>query len=125
MAGRLDSPSLLWQFPAIMDPIVSGHLPEIAALCRTYGVTRLDVFGSAATGDFDPARSDIDLIATFSSTRQAGYADRYLDFADELERLFGRSVDLLTPGSIRNPHFAEAIRKQAVTVYESTKHQAA
>ncbi len=108
-----------------MDPIVSGHLSEISTLCRRYGVIRLDVFGSAATGDFDPARSDIDMIATFSSTREAGYADRYLDFADSLERLFGRNVDLITPGSIRNPVFAESIRRQAVTIYESEKHQAA
>ena len=108
-----------------MFPIVSERLPEIASLCRQYGVIRLDVFGSAATGDFDPSRSDIDLIAVFSSTREPGYADRYLDFADALERLFGRKVDLLTPGSIRNPRFAETIRKQAVTVYESKKHQAA
>jgi predicted nucleotidyltransferase len=125
MAGRLDSLMLLWQFGIIMHPIVSGHLPDIAKLCRQYGVNRLDAFGSVATGNFDPARSDIDLIAEFSSTRESGYADRYLDFADALERLFGRKVDLLTPGSIRNPVFAESIRKQAVPLYESKKHQAA
>ncbi len=108
-----------------MSPIIAERLPEIADLCRLHGVTRLDLFGSAATGDFDLTRSDIDLIATFSSTREPGYADRYLDFADTMERLFGRSVDLLTPGSIKNPSFAEMIRKQAVTIYESEKHQAA
>jgi len=108
-----------------MVPILSGHLPEIAALCRRFGVVRLEVFGSATTGKFDPSRSDIDLIAAFSATREPGYADRYLDFADALERLFGRRVDLLTRGSIRNPRFAEMIRNQAVTIYESEKHQAA
>lgn len=108
-----------------MTAIVSEHLSEIARLCVQYGVTRLDIFGSAANGDFDPERSDIDLIAFFSATREPGYADRYLDFADALELLLGRSVDLLTPGSIRNPRFADRVRKQAITIYESTKHQAA
>jgi hypothetical protein len=108
-----------------MTSFLSGKLPEISALCRKHGVARLDVFGSAASGDFDPARSDIDLIAVFSSTREPGYADRYLDFAEALEQLFGRNVDLITPGSIRNPRFAETVAKQAVTIYESEKHQAA
>jgi len=105
--------------------IISRHLPEIAEICRQHGVIRLDVFGSAATGKFDPARSDIALLAVFSATREPGYADRYLDLASALGRLFGRHVDLMTPGSIRNPRFAEMIRKQSVTIYESTKHQAA
>lgn len=36
---------------------------EIAALCRQYQVGRLEVFGSAARGgDFDPSRSDVDLL---------------------------------------------------------------
>ena len=108
-----------------MTPIISGNLPEIAALCRLHGVTRLDVFGSAATQDFDPTRSDIDLIAAFASTRAPGYADRYLDFAESLERLLCRKVDLITPGSIRNSRFAESVANQAITIYESSKHQAA
>ena len=108
-----------------MTTIVSEHLAGIAKLCGQYGVIRLDLFGSAATGDFDPARSDIDMIAVFSSTREPGYADRYLDFAETLERLLQRKVDLITPGSIRNPRFAESIRNQAVTIYEFKKHQAA
>jgi hypothetical protein len=39
----------------------------LAALCRRYGVTRLEVFGSAARGaGFDPNRSDADFLVTFS-----------------------------------------------------------
>jgi predicted nucleotidyltransferase len=47
--------------------------------------------------------SDLDFIATFADTHATGYADRYLGFAEALEALFGRSFDLLTKGSIRNP----------------------
>jgi predicted nucleotidyltransferase len=33
---------------------------EVRALCRRYGVRRLELFGSATTGAFDPQRSDVD-----------------------------------------------------------------
>ena len=37
-----------------MHALIGQHRVEIAALCRRYGVLRLDVFGSAARGpDFD------------------------------------------------------------------------
>jgi hypothetical protein len=108
-----------------MNAILSMHTREIADLCRKYHVQRLEVFGSAVRDDFNPASSDVDLIAAFSSTRKPGYADRYMNFVESLETLFGRKVDLLTPSSIRNPRLAAAIKRDAVTIYESEKSQAA
>ena len=104
---------------------ISDHSREIAALCEKYRVVRLEVFGSAARGGFDAATSDIDLIAEFASTREPGYADRYMDFADALEALLGYKVDLLTPPSIRNRHFAENIKRDAILIYDATNPQAA
>lgn len=108
-----------------MQPYIRDHADEISELCRKFGVVRLDLFGSAARGDFDPVASDIDLVASFARTSEAGYADRYLDFAESLEALFGRKVDLLTPGAIRNPRFAERIERETVRIYESKDDQAA
>jgi uncharacterized protein len=45
--------------------IVERNLPVIAELCRRFGVRRLDLFGSTATGRFDPARSDLDFLVEF------------------------------------------------------------
>jgi predicted nucleotidyltransferase len=45
-----------------MHPLIEEHLEEIRALCREFGVSRLELFGSAATDAFDPDRSDIDFI---------------------------------------------------------------
>ncbi len=92
-----------------MIDLIEPNLPAIRALCREHGVLRLDLFGSAATGEFDPETSDLDFIATFADTHVPGYADRYLGFAEALEALFGRSVDLLTERSIRNPYFRQAV----------------
>jgi uncharacterized protein len=109
----------------MMREEIVNHIDEIAALCRKYGVVRLVVFGSAVRGDFNLATSDIDLVASFERTRESGYANRYLDFAESLEALFGRKVDILTPGAIRNPRFAETIKREAVSIYESQGDQAA
>jgi type I restriction enzyme S subunit len=41
------------------------HREELKALCWRFHVRRLDLFGSAARGDFDPERSDMDFLAEF------------------------------------------------------------
>lgn len=92
-----------------MIGLIEEHRADINRLCRQYGVLRLDIFGSAATGAFDAATSDLDFIATFTDTEKPGYARRYLAFAEALEALFNRPVDLLTEGSIRNPYFRQTV----------------
>ena len=43
--------------------------------CRRFGVRRLDLFGSAATGGFDPARGDLDFLVVFEPRSPVDYAD--------------------------------------------------
>ncbi len=103
---------------------VEQKRPQVAQLCRQYRVLRLDLFGSAASGAFSPATSDFDFIARFADTRSADYADRYLDFAEALERLFGRRVDLLTERAIRNPYFRAEVDRTRQVVYEQQPQEA-
>ncbi|TNC52586.1 nucleotidyltransferase family protein [Mumia zhuanghuii] len=86
----------------------------IAALCRRHRVTRLTLFGSAATDDFDPRRSDVDFLAEFTSEARL---DDYFALKADLEELFGRPVDLVSPRSLENPFFAAAVRETAEDVY--------
>ena len=44
----------------IMIALIEKHRDQIAALCRQYGVRRLELFGSAARGDFNANSSDVD-----------------------------------------------------------------
>jgi len=90
-------------------PLVERHRREIAALWRRYGVTRLDLFGSATGERFDEATSDLDFVAEFADTRTPGYADRYLDLAEALEALFGRPVDIVTERAIKRPWFRASV----------------
>jgi predicted nucleotidyltransferase len=97
---------------------VAARQGKIASLCERYGVLRLDLFGSAARGDFSPAASDLDFVALFADRTNPDYVDRYLEFADALETLFGRSVDLVTERSIRSPSFRCAVDRDRETIYE-------
>jgi predicted nucleotidyltransferase len=108
-----------------MIDLIEVHRAEIEALCREFGVLRLDLFASAATGAFVEATSDLDFVATFADTQKPGYAKRYLHFAEALEELFGRSVDLITDGSIRNPYFQEEVDATRQPVYRAHDASAA
>jgi predicted nucleotidyltransferase len=78
-----------------MHPDLADRREALAALCRRFGVVRLDVFGSAARGaDFDPQRSDADFLVTFAPAVQDDFS-AYLDFRQALEGLLGRRVDLV------------------------------
>ena len=79
---------------------------------------RLAAFGSAVNGRFDPVTSDYDFVVSFRDSSSPGYADRYFDFAEALERLLGRKVDLITERSVRRPSFRRAV-EEAEVIYES------
>jgi predicted nucleotidyltransferase len=108
-----------------MIELVKRQRDAIRALCRTYGVRRLELFGSAATGAFDAETSDLDFVATFADTRSPGYADRYLGFAEALEELFGRPVDVITERSIQNPYFRQAVDASRQPIYDERDTTAA
>ncbi len=88
---------------------------EIETLCRGLGVTRLDLFGSTATGGRTP-ESDIDLLVQFDRSRGDLFA-RYFDLKEALERIFGRPVDLVVEEAIRNPYFKQAVERSRRNVF--------
>lgn len=91
-------------------------LDEIANVCEAFGVERLALFGSAGTQEFGEA-SDVDFVVKFAD-RSSGYADRYLDFAQALEELLGREVDLVTERSIQNPFFRRSVDAAREVIYD-------
>lgn len=104
-----------------MNPLLSTQLEAkrdaLAALCRTYGVVRLDLFGSGTARDWDAEKSDLDFVVAFRPDPDRSLADRYLGLAEGLEVLFGRSVDLLTERAIRNPYFRRSVEETRSPVY--------
>lgn len=100
-----------------MIDLVAQNAERIAALCRAHGVRRLEVFGSAVRGDFDAARSDLDFLVEFEPGPRQGFRDRYFLLWDDLESLFGRSIDLVEVGAVSNPVIAASIDREKVPVY--------
>lgn len=88
----------------------------LAGACERYGVVRLRMFGSAATGGFDPATSDLDFLVDFGADAPKGVAP-FLGLKEELQRIAGRDVDLVEARAVRNPYFARRAFGDAVDVY--------
>ena len=76
---------------------------ELPYFVSEYGVKRIGLFGSYAKGTAAKG-SDIDILVEFE--RPIGL--KFIEFAEYLERLLGRRVDILTPVGI------EAIRVERV-----------
>jgi len=90
----------------------------LAAICSAYGVSRLEVFGSAARGrDFDPQTSDIDFLVQFQPVPSMSALKQFFGLAQELEALLGRPVDLVEAASIKNPFVQAAVNRSREVVY--------
>ena len=99
---------------------VASRRDELRDLCSRFGVRRLDLFGSAARGDFDSAQSDLDFLVEFEPGGPGALTlAAYFDFKLALEALFGRSVDLVEAGAIRNPHLRKSIGESQELVFEA------
>ena len=100
-----------------IEPRLAAQRDAIAKLCHAHGVLVLEVFGSAADGRFDAARSDYDLIARFAPDESQSLARRFVAFSEALEALLGRPVDLMTDHPIDNPYLRAAISATRRLVY--------
>jgi uncharacterized protein len=100
-----------------MNDLVDSRSAEIAELCRRLHVRRLDAFGSAVTGGFDPMLSDLDFLVELEPLPPAEYADAYFSLKEGLESIFGRAVDVISANSVVNPYFRESVEASRQRVY--------
>ena len=97
---------------------IALHREELQALCRRFHVRRLDLFGSAARGDFAPERSDIDFLVEFDRGHpEALSLKTFFGLKEALEALFGRPVDLVEPSALRNPYLKASIERSREPVF--------
>ena len=88
-------------------------IDRVATICARFGVVRLDVFGSFATGDAD-VDSDIDLLYELAPDRQLGWEIEEL--SEELEVALSRSVDLIARRSL-HPQLRDTVLSEAQSLY--------
>jgi len=90
---------------------------KIAEFCRARGIRRLSLFGSVLRDDFDPARSDVDVLAELLPATRPGW--EFFGWHEDLAPITGRKVDLHTPNSL-SEYFRDEVLREAMTVYEQT-----
>jgi uncharacterized protein len=99
-------------------PFTPAQRAGIATLCSRFHVRQLDLFGSAARGDdFDPARSDLDLLVEYEPTHTPPALAEFLALREALEALLGRKVDLAMANAIRNPFVRASIAAARIPLH--------
>ena len=94
---------------------IALDLEKIAAFCHERGIRRLSLFGSVLRPDFDPERSDVDVLVEFLPGVRPGL--KFFGYGDELAEIIGRNVDFNTAGWL-SAYFREEVLQEAVPVYE-------
>lgn len=99
-----------------MVSVIENKQKDVETLCRRFHVRRLEVFGSAATGQLQD-NSDIDFLVEFDDTIGNNRFDTFFNFLNALKELFGRPVDLVEPGGLRNPYFINDVNQTRRPIY--------
>lgn len=96
------------------EEILKRLQDNIPYLNLRFHLKRIGIFGSVTRGG-QSENSDVDIIAEFE--KPVGL--RFVEFTEELEKILGIKVDVLTPAgisAIRNPEIAKSIRESIVYV---------
>jgi hypothetical protein len=90
---------------------------RIGEFCRKWRIRELALFGSALRDDFGPD-SDVDVLVELQPDHGLSLYD-WVDMIEQLETIFGRKVDLVAKGGLKNPFRRREILRTAEVVYAS------
>lgn len=100
-----------------MNSLIENKLPEIISLCKLHHVKSISIFGSAAKNTMHE-NSDIDFLVQFSDEIDLlQYADNYFRLLENLEKLTGKKIDLVTRKSLKNPILIQEIEQSKIDLY--------
>ncbi len=89
---------------------------ELEQACKEYQVRELYVFGSIVTDNFQK-NSDLDFLVVFDRSGFEGAFNQFMGLKERLEKIYNRSVDLITYKKFRNPLFEEEVEKSKTLLY--------
>ena len=91
--------------------LLAGRIPlskaKVAAFCKRWNISEFSLFGSVLREDFRPD-SDVDVLVSFQHEENWSLWD-LIEMAEELEKMFGRKVDLVEKEALRNPYRRHSI----------------
>ena len=92
---------------------------KIDTICKKWKISELALFGSVLRDDFDPKRSDVDILISFLPEAEIGWDIVILK--EDLERVFGRPVDIVFKNSIErsfNPYRKAEILENYEVIFD-------
>ena len=96
------------------------NVESITHFCHSWKIKEFSLFGSYLRDDFTP-QSDIDILIDLPQNHGLGLFE-FVRMKEELEKMLGRKVDLLTKNSIlksKNSIRRDEILKSHKVIYES------
>jgi predicted nucleotidyltransferase len=87
----------------------------IETFCKRHGVKKLAFFGSVLRDDFDPEKSDVDMLIEFEPGKRVGYLGLGA-MQLELSKMLGVHVDLRTPSELSR-YFRDEVMATAEVQY--------
>ena len=102
-----------------MIAAVAERTADIQRLCGRHHVLRLELFGSAATGEHSSGTSDFDFVVEFPPLPAGAYSNSYFGLLEDLERLLGGPVELVVGSAIKNPFFRRSVEQTSALLYEA------
>jgi predicted nucleotidyltransferase len=96
--------------------IIDKNKKKLNELCMLYNVETMYLFGSVLNSSFN-SKSDIDLLVKFKPVDLSNYFDNYINFKENLEKLFQREVDLLEEQTLKNPILIKSINQSKELIY--------
>jgi len=94
-----------------------NYKENIRNICTSLSVKRLELVGSATRDDFQPDKSDIDVLVDFKGNERL--FERYFDLKEQLEQCFGRRVDVIQSTALKNPYVKQSIDCDWIALYEA------
>lgn len=101
----------------MMNPVIDKNIDKIIQLCKANQVAQLYTFGSVNSNNFKDS-SDIDLIVEIDQPDPTIKGELLMNLWDDFEKIFNRSVDLLSSKTVRNPYLQKGINDTIQLIYK-------
>lgn len=103
--------------PALLAQRIPFSRAKVAAFCKRWKISEFSLFGSVLRDDFRPD-SDVDVLVSFHEKAGWSLWD-LIEMREQLEKMFGRKVDLVEKEAIRNPYRRHSILNGREVFYAS------
>jgi len=96
---------------------IEDYKQVIEEICRDLRVKRIDLVGSASRGEFQPEKSDIDVLVEFDGPDKLFH--RYFELKKRLESQLRKQVDVIQDSAVKNPYVRKSLNRDRVRLYGS------